>query len=173
MSPGALAGSVFFAGGREGFVEVCGEALVAFELGDGAVVGDVEDAGEFPGGEVEGGGGGVGNVDLVEDALAGFLDDGGALEEFAKDDAAAGAVKSGEAGDGATGLEDDLLGFEEELGGFADGLGGGGFGDFGAIGLVIDGGAGGEDEVGVGKGMEEVLGAFDEDVAVGFGAAAS
>ena len=106
-------------------VEVASEALVTFELGDGLVVGDVEDAGEFMGGEVEGRGGGVLDVDLVEDALAGFLDDGGVVEELAKDDAAVRTIESGEAGDGAAGGEDDFFGFEEELGGFADGEGGG------------------------------------------------
>ena len=47
MSPGAFARGVFFAGGRERLVEVAGEALVAFKLSNGLVVGDVEDTGEF------------------------------------------------------------------------------------------------------------------------------
>ena len=42
-----------------------GEALVALELGDGGVVGDVIDAFCFFCSEVEGGGGGVYEMDLV------------------------------------------------------------------------------------------------------------
>ena len=54
MSPSSLAGGVLFSGGREGAVEVFGEALVAFELRDGLIIGDIEDAGEFLRGQVEG-----------------------------------------------------------------------------------------------------------------------
>ncbi len=38
MSPGAFTRGVFWTSGGEGFSEVCGEILVAFQLGGGVVI---------------------------------------------------------------------------------------------------------------------------------------
>ena len=56
---------------------------IAGELAHGGVVGDIKDAGMPAGGEEEAGAGGVGDVDLIEDAATVFFDDGGVIEEFA------------------------------------------------------------------------------------------
>ena len=115
MSPGAFAGGFLFSNRREGAVEVLSEASIAFELGDWTTVRDVEDAGGFERGQVEGCGSGIFDVDLIKDALAGFFNDGGTLSELAENDTSVGPIESGKACNGATGSEDDFLGFEEEL----------------------------------------------------------
>ena len=65
VGPGAFAGEHAFASGREGFVEVLCEALVASELAHRFVVGDVVDPEVFSLGEKEAGAGRISDVDLI------------------------------------------------------------------------------------------------------------
>ena len=169
VSPSAFAGEVALSGGWEGFVEVICHGGVAGELAHGGVIGDVEGAWMFAGGEEEAGAGSVGNVDLIEDAAPVFFDDGGPVHELTKNDAAIGTVESAEAGSGVD------LGFslEEDLTGLAIGVGRAGFVDFFAVGLVVNRGAGGEDEVGVGEGLFEEAGSVEKDTEVGLWTAAA
>ena len=177
MGPAAFGVGIGGGDGGEGFLEFGGEAFVGGELAGGLVVGDVEESAFALGDEVEDGAGGVVAMDLIEDAdaqsLGGFFEGGLVVEEFFEDDAAVGAVDSGEAEGGAVGGEGELFRLPEDGGG-------GGFAgeiallqDGAAVGLTIDGGGGDEGEVSVGKGVQELGGTFDKDALVGLGAPAT
>lgn len=116
VGPGAFAFGIGGGDGRERFVEVGGEELVASALGEGGIVGDVVDLAGGIGGLDEEGEGGYDIVAVYLVEVSGgvgfvFFDGGSAFEEFLKVDGAGGAVDTGEAGNGAIPGEDQIFGF--------------------------------------------------------------
>jgi len=120
---------------------------------------------------VEEGPGGVVAVDLVEEASAVLLDNGFAGEEFFQEDATAGAVDAGKAGDRSAVGEDEVFGFAKDFPGFAVGLGGAFLGDFRTVGLGINRGARGEEQGAFREGVEQVAAAFEIHAPISIGAA--
>jgi hypothetical protein len=126
IGPAACAVGVWGFGTWRRESEEVGEGGEDVALSGGGVVADVEDAGEFLQDEMSEGGGGIIPVDLIDEpanAVFGF-DAGFAEEEVFQNERTAGAIDTGETGDGAAFDEGQVFGLAEEEAGFARGGGG-------------------------------------------------
>jgi hypothetical protein len=110
-------------------------------------------------------------VDLVDIPVAVLFEDRGAAEEFLQQDGSSGTIDAGDAGDGATRIERYAFGGEEDPAGFAVRFGGGFLRDDRAVGLRIDGCAGGEEEGDARKESGQIAHAGEIDMPVCVGTA--
>ena len=154
LADGASGGGDVGVEGGGGDLELFGEPVDDVGFGGGVAVGDVVEVEVgvvgLEGGED--GGGGVFEVEEVEEEVASAWEFGGAFAKEVEEVVAVGAVKSSEAKDVGLGkggfCAEEVFGFEEDFSGLG-GFGSGGVFVYGAaIGLGVDGGAAGVDEFG-------------------------